>query len=290
MSILLEALKKSEQERQLGQTPTLQTSPDVLPRGDGSMNRWIILALCIMSASVMAWFGWQQFLVPEPSQTAFAEVQVQTGEEGAITQESTSKPRTMTEMYQENFGKRASAVATKPEQADTGPAQAENGTAQTESQPIKAEKPGERKNSFSQSVSSFSANGDPAKPAVKTAKKTVPAKRQTAPSSAAAGSRQTEPKSTRPAETGQEGQRPGIEPHISEPISYWELPQTIREGMPEIKITVLVYSENPGDRFLLANGQRVVEKEELDGGLVLDEIRKEGAVFLYRNYRFLVKG
>jgi len=80
-----------------------------------------------------------------------------------------------------------------------------------------------------------------------------------------------------------------MEPHIPEPISYWELPQGIRDSLPEIKITVLVYAEHPGDRFLLSNGQRMVEKDELDGGLVLDEIRKDGAVFLYRNYRFLVK-
>ncbi len=76
---------------------------------------------------------------------------------------------------------------------------------------------------------------------------------------------------------------------LQKPISYWELPQGIRDNLPEIKITVLVYAENPDDRFLLSNGQRMVEKDELDGGLVLDEIRKDGAVFLYRNYRFLVK-
>jgi hypothetical protein len=68
------------------------------------------------------------------------------------------------------------------------------------------------------------------------------------------------------------------------------LPQGIRDDLPPIKITVLVYAERPGDRFLLTNGQRLVEKDQLDGGLVLDEIRKDGAVFLYRNYRFLVKG
>jgi hypothetical protein len=33
-----------------------------------------------------------------------------------------------------------------------------------------------------------------------------------------------------------------------------------------------------------------VEKEELAPGVILDEIRRDGAVFSYRNYRFLVKG
>ena len=57
-----------------------------------------------------------------------------------------------------------------------------------------------------------------------------------------------------------------------------------------MRINVLVYAENPEDRFLLINGQRLVEKEELADGVVLDEIRRDGAVFLFRNYRFLVKG
>jgi general secretion pathway protein B len=60
--------------------------------------------------------------------------------------------------------------------------------------------------------------------------------------------------------------------------------------MPELKINVLVYAEKPEDRFLLINGQRLVEKEELTDGIVLDEIRRDGAVFRYKKYRFLVKG
>jgi hypothetical protein len=81
-----------------------------------------------------------------------------------------------------------------------------------------------------------------------------------------------------------------LEPHIAEPISYWELPQGVRDNLPEIKITVLVYADKPDDRFLLTNGQRMAEKDELQNGLVLDEIRRDGAIFLYRKYRFLVKG
>lgn len=81
-----------------------------------------------------------------------------------------------------------------------------------------------------------------------------------------------------------------MEKEESEPISFWQVPQNLRDNMPEIRITVLVYAEQPEDRFLLVNGVRLVEKEELASGITLDEIRRDGAVFLYRNYRFLVKG
>ena len=78
--------------------------------------------------------------------------------------------------------------------------------------------------------------------------------------------------------------------HAAEPISFWQMPQSLRDGMPEFKISVLVYAENPQDRFLLINGQRLLEKEELDSGVVLDEIQPDRAVFRYRIYKFFVKG
>ena len=73
-------------------------------------------------------------------------------------------------------------------------------------------------------------------------------------------------------------------------VSFWELPQSVRDSLPEIRISVLVFAEDPDDRFALVNGQRMVEKDRLDSSVVLDEIRREGAVFTYRKYRFLVKG
>ena len=102
--------------------------------------------------------------------------------------------------------------------------------------------------------------------------------------------RDFEKKSPVVEEPVKEAAAPGLKPHIAEPISYWELPQGVRDTLPEIRISVLVFAEDPGDRFVLSNGQRLVEKDELEGGLVLDEIRRDGAVFRYRKYRFLVKG
>jgi general secretion pathway protein B len=76
----------------------------------------------------------------------------------------------------------------------------------------------------------------------------------------------------------------------TEPITFWELPQGIRDSLPDLRITVLVFAERPEDRFVLIGGQRRVENDQIQDGLLLEEIRREGAVFTYRNYRFLVKG
>ena len=70
MSILLEALKKSEEQRQLGETPTIHTHVDSQPVSRDSLNHWIPLSLMALSIIVIAWFGWQQFRQPEPASPA----------------------------------------------------------------------------------------------------------------------------------------------------------------------------------------------------------------------------
>ena len=93
MSILLDALKKSERQRQLGQTPTLQTSVEDQPQSPVSLNHWMPLSLLALSACVMAWFGWQQFRVPELGDSPAVDVAV-------VEPEVESQPRTMTEWFQ----------------------------------------------------------------------------------------------------------------------------------------------------------------------------------------------
>jgi len=238
MSILLDALKKSEQQRELGNTPTLQTSVEGQSPSNATLNHWIPLSLMALSACVMAWFGWQQFRTPEPGNDPAVPIEVaQTAVE--------SHPRTMTERFQSNS--EGGEEALTPDD----------------------------KARLNQSFNDFTADNDEAETAAPE------------PEVVTARLRQSRAESVEPAVGPGQSE---LEPHVSEPISYWELPQGVRDNLPEIKITVLVYSDIPDDRFLLTNGQRMAEKDELQNGLVLDEIRRDGAIFLYRKYRFLVKG
>jgi general secretion pathway protein B len=59
--------------------------------------------------------------------------------------------------------------------------------------------------------------------------------------------------------------------------------------VPEIKFSVLVYAKDPADRFVLINGERMEEGDSPMSGLVVEEIRREGVLFSYRLYRFLVE-
>jgi general secretion pathway protein B len=237
MSILLEALKKSEQSRKLGETPTLGTPVEAVSASESPAANLVPGLLIVLSAIVMAWFGWQQYILPEPVDATAEPAMASTRAEpvSEISEAEDSSPRTLTENYQ--------APAESPPASQS----ADSGSDAAETQELQ------------QSVEQFVAEQD------------------SAPEAA----------TTEPEEPSDDS---GLAPHIAEPISYWELPQGVRDNLPEIRITVLVYSEKPADRFLLSNGQRLVEKDELDSGVVLDEIRRDGAVFTYRKYRFLVKG
>lgn len=280
MSILLEALKKSERQRQLGQTPTLDTPSPGQPSPVGSASRWIPISLVTLSAFAIAWFGWQQFREPASgaSPGTAAEV-VQNGEQAAASVEA-----------------EAPMQAARDEEGNIPPGL------------VRGQRNGKNREEVNRSFSQYQAEKQgkaPGTPGNVPERKPDAARRQAAdrtpqaidenPAEEIDQSPAESPVRPEARQTGPEPDAPEsggsrVQPHIAEPISFWALPQGVRDTLPEIKITVLVFAESPADRFLLANGQRLVEKDELQSGIVLDEIRRDGAVFLYRNYRFLVKG
>ncbi len=131
---------------------------------------------------------------------------------------------------------------------------------------------------------------------------TTPAQQQGGPQSSSSGSRTTNasnlastsgPSVSGPATTQQPANTATpVEQdtaHIPQAISYWELPDAIRAEVPEIKFSVLVYNNDPAQRFVLVDGQRLGEGDDAQPGLVVEEIRRDGVIFSYRLYKFLVK-
>lgn len=287
MSILLDALRKSEQQRRLGSTPSIHGGPERQPAAGDSAQQWIPLSLIALSAIAMAWIGWQQYQQPttltQPDAPAGVAAERAINAEGgkpvaqgdrdpggpaaaagqAVPEDQTLAPRTPVESFAQ--GNKTPQV--HPDMASPG------------APPSVAEKARVRE--------SFQAYEPETQPGGDEAPQSVPAPEDGAPDIV-----------FEPPPAGRSGAdseadaspEPRPEGAASEPITYWELPQGVRDSLPELRITVLVYAEQPQDRFLLMSGQRMVEKDEYEGGVVLDEIRRDGAVFLYRKYRFLVKG
>jgi len=61
-----------------------------------------------------------------------------------------------------------------------------------------------------------------------------------------------------------------------------------QNGIPEANVSLHVYDANPAARFVFINGQRAKEGDVLANGIRVDEIRADGAVLSFRGARFLV--
>ena len=250
MSILLEALRKSEKNQHLREAPTIHSDDqpgsvsEPLPTG--------LLALLLITALfVSGWSVWRQY---RPPAADFQPPVTQVAKENNV--DSTSLP-------EDKQGKQA--VPSSPS--------ANTLSTQTRT-PVESYEP---------PVSDVAQT----KPVVKNKARKTAARnaKNEQPEPGKAKSTEQKKSTSKAAKTEKQEYHPG-EP---EPISYWELPDAVRASVPEIKFSVLVYATNPADRFVLINGQRLGEGSKAEPGLVVKEIRRDGVVFSYRLYQFLVE-
>lgn len=253
MSILLDALRRSEEQRRLGEVPDIH-SPLASGQADSpGWRRWAVWGAAGAIALAVVWAGWQRFGTGDAAPAAAVEsAEVITG--GAETARR--------------------APAEKP---------SGDGTNEPAAAPAGAAKP--RRARVNQSFTEFEASQQPLAGQAPVA---PPQAAQSAPPAAEAPA--VAPPDQPAATPAPRPEPRAAEPRATQPISFWELPQGVRDSLPDLRITVLVYAERPEDRFVLLAGTRMVEKDTLQDGVVLVEIRRDGAVFTYRNYRFLVKG
>lgn len=266
MSILLEALRKSEKSEHPQSVPTIHEDPPGDPSGDG-LPLGPAAVLLLAALVVCGWFIWNQYraggetsIAPPVQAIAGKDVAQNTdiaspatpSQRPSVTAarnagQDTARPRTPVEAYQPSTEADGSSASQGPD--GTSPVPGADGGSPTHS--------AGGQSSESRNWSSGSRSPQP-----------VPG----------GSASEQEPKSGEPDR-----------PAIPAPIGYWELPDSIREVVPEIKFSVLVYAADPADRFVLVNGQRLLEGDSLQPGLEVEEIRRDGVVFSYRLYRFLVE-
>ena len=75
----------------------------------------------------------------------------------------------------------------------------------------------------------------------------------------------------------------------AEYVRAWELPLSVRRDLPELRLSIHVFSAEEGGRFVLINGERYVPGDRLSGGARLVDIRREGAIVDFREHRFLLE-
>lgn len=236
MSILLEALRKSEKNQQPHEVPTIHAE-DQSDSLSEAISAGPLALLLVAALFASGWFVWQQYRLPagsyQPPVTLSAD---------QIRAPGTAVTTPVAEVADQ-------AQASLPSPVASDPARQERTPVETYQQVIR---------NISRSNSGETATSTPSPPAVVPDRAVAPA-------------------------------QDDYRRHEPAPIGYWELPDAVRAEVPEIKFSVLVYASNPDDRFVLINGQRLGEGDSVQSGLVVEEIRREGVLFSYRLYRFLIE-
>ena len=260
MSILLEALRKSEKNQHAREAPTIH-SDDQTATVSESLRTGPLALLLIAALFLIGWFIWRQYQPPAGSYKP------------PVTLES-DRAQAVSEPL-ENKKQPDQPATTRPDASDNA---------------VRSRTPVESYQApQSNEAASTAVAQEPAKPQ-------APAQVQESPADGPVSSEQktvvNSPGSTpqiaadnEPSETVTEKYSPGI----PEPLGYWDLPDAVRADVPEIKFSVLVYASDPAERFVLINGQRLTEGDSVKPGLVVEEIQRDGVLFSYRLYRFLVK-
>jgi general secretion pathway protein B len=246
MSLILEALKKSEQQRRLGEAPTLG-SPVVATRR--RRNLLPVIVILIVVAAAAAW--WLTRSAPPPAAPPPAT--------GAATKPMTAEPAATVAAAPP----RARPVS--PPLASGGQGRVKRGTVLAPQESVKVEPPAADKRSAAATTrpaASPTAAGTAAPPAQKPLDKIGPAA-------------DDKPVARAPA-AGADASLPSI----------WDLPYSTRKDLPAIDLTMHVYSSDPAGRFVVIKGARHVEGEELGQDLFLREIRQDGLVLEFKGERF----
>jgi hypothetical protein len=269
MSILLDALKRSEAQRRLGAAPSIHAGGDPGGVHDEDQYRWIPYFLSVATVVTIAWLGIEQYRPPAEFSITGADIKEEAGTvQSALVDPQLSMAKENSEAIEQPGGRTVVENYSPPNEVnDLVSDKNIEHVEMTNRESVNRNDLAERFDRYSNEDSSESVQNNE--------------------SATQAPEIQPEIADTGGEKRKEIGSRK-LDPYKSEPLSYWALPQSIRDDMSEIKITVMVYSEEPSDRFLLVNGQRLLEEEELSGGVRLEEIRRDGAIFRYRNYRFLV--
>jgi general secretion pathway protein B len=254
MSYILDALRKSEQQRQRGAAPTLSLeAPAAAAPKPRAYLAYGLLAVVLLGAGIA--IGWLRPWQAVPAAPAVRVVAAPASAVGVrppspVPTDSTTR---LAPGSQAPDATPAAQVAAAPA-AVTAPAAA-TASAQTLA-PAAAPAPVKPR-----SPASAEARGKPKEGAV-----AVPGKVSALPEPA-----------------------PGAE--VAAPaqavISLAELPLALQQELPALTISVHAYSARPADRLVGINNRMLREGDSVAPGLTLEQITPEGMVFEFRGYRFL---
>lgn len=299
MSYILDALRKSEDQRRLGQTPDLSSAPANPARSNrrATVRRAALIAsaVVVIAGAGFWWFGHREIgmesdqliadQAPAASPTNSGVRQASAGpdpnEQALVSGRNASGEPTQDEAPEQRR-RRTVVDRRSPDQqpltAVSRPAPARPGAVST---PPPVVPDGERER--------LVVDADEAMQIVEArepAGSTQPANDSQSQASASRPQRIADPISESDDATSSPAE---WEPERTEFIEVWDLPLAIRRELPELAVSIHVFSTSPKERFVLINGERRLEGAALGSGARLVEVAREGAIVEFRDYRFLLR-
>lgn len=253
MSFLLDALRKSEAQRRLGEVPTLSAATSYTTSQRHHSRKWLLLVVAGLAVGLTAFMTWRELLSPPVAPEPVALVVP----DDPVSETLDVEPAGVPERRDEPM---VDPPVSEPAEIDMDDPSARAAEAARLRRQARVEQRAAEPQPGSDAEAVTESPTDKA--------------------TATVGTSLPEPE-PEPAQTVKSDRR--------EYVNQWELPASVRSDLPELNVMAHIYSEDPESRFILMNGRRFVEGDSLADGVTLAEIRREGAVVDFREYRFLVE-
>lgn len=278
MSYILKALKQADQERQRGKVPSLSDTPPIRAKATARKPlRWLLLLGCtavfclVVVAGALVWWWQQPWRVSSENLLARQSLVPQAQSIAPVAKPSPTAPKLPA------TASKASPKAEAPEQAEQNVAVIV-GDEQRETNDTRRAGPISRRGK-----SGFKSDPKPP-PAPAPVKQPKPVKAATA---AGSDSKTAEAKAKAGRELVAQLAVAAPEQGKGKSVPDWrDLPLTVRQAIPAMKFSMLIYSDKPAERMLSINGTIQHQGGTVDSDLVLLEITPQGAIFRYKTYSF----
>lgn len=292
MSSILDALRKSEAERQRGLPPTLSSSTPTFrpPPTRRRLPAWLLPTTAV-AALALAWFGGLFEFgadAPEPTTERVAVAATEAAAQAAQTPVATAPTDDRT-------------IAAPPASPSAGnESAAAPSTPAVAAAPMTATDPAAPAATLAQAPKPVATTPVPAPdppaqdppPMAFPGSTPAPTPDSVGPPSVPSGIDEAAPSAANPATVADATDAPMPESDASTSPgglpSLHELPFAVRRTLPEMVVTMHLYSADPKRRFVLINGTRARDGDALDGGLQVIEIRADGIRMRHETTEFVL--
>lgn len=292
MSYILNALRRSEQERRAGKTPGLETSILERPAPRKHWVPWLISALICLNGIILGYFIWFHYQpqnstsnpsIGEPAKTVNNQPTysktVRPETEPSLTKQSKSRPpqpgnpiatkpnppssqssiSQLVDTQKEGINQRLAELPREPSARANENGKKPQQPTVTGPHPQRSTNPNDSDRNPSPIITPKSTATDDSPPGPK---------RQTS----------DQPKRRIPSQDNKPDQPPLLR----------KMPPEFRRQVPELNINVFVYDENPQQRFVIIDMTKYTTGEKIAEGMQLEEILADSLLVQYKGKKFRI--